>query len=212
MRRRTRSIVLLGTAALVLAGCAAEPSDETEVNPAQEPPETTGQETDDGRSDGSAITLSDTGGGEVGTVTFSEVDGGTEVSLEVQGLDQGFYGFHIHGTGLCEPDSAAPDDPTSTGAFLSAGGHLGSDEADHPMHRGDLPSLYVTASGEGWLTTVTDGFTVEELTDEDGSAVMLHSGPDNFANVPERYAPDGPDEDTLNTGDAGPRLACGVVE
>ena len=40
---------------------------------------------------------------------------------------------------------------------------------------------------------------------------MVHTGADNYANVDERYAPDGPDEDTMKTGDAGDRALCGVV-
>ncbi|MFC4904660.1 superoxide dismutase family protein [Kocuria oceani] len=161
----------------------------------------------------SQAVLRDAEGTEVGTVQFSEVSAGTEVVAEVEGLDPGFYGLHVHGTGLCEPDSSAPGDPGTTGDFLSAGGHLGGDAADHPDHTGDLPSVYVTQDGLGFLTTVTDRFRVEDLVaDEDGSAVMLHSGPDNFANVPERYAPEGPDRTTLRTGDAGARQACGVVE
>lgn len=157
--------------------------------------------------------LRDAAESEVGTVQFSEVSAGTEVVAEVQGLEPGFYGLHVHGTGLCETDSAAPGDPGRTGDFLSAGGHLGGDSGDHPGHTGDLTSLYVTQDGLGFLTTVTDRFGVEDLVaDDDGSAVVLHSGPDNFANVPERYAPEGPDGTTLGTGDAGPRLACGVVE
>ena len=152
-------------------------------------------------------------GTEVGAVQFSEVAAGTEVVAEVQGLEPGFYGLHVHGTGLCEPESSAPGRPDTTGAFLSAGGHLGADAGDHPEHTGDLPSLYVTEDGVGELTTVTDRFGVADLlADDDGSAVMVHSGPDNYANIPDRYAPEGPDEDTLATGDAGSRLACGVVE
>lgn len=161
----------------------------------------------------SRAVLRDAEGAEVGTVQFSEVSAGTEVVAEVEGLDPGFYGLHIHGIGLCETDSAAPEDPGTTGDFLSAGGHLGGDSADHPGHTGDLTSVYVTQDGLGFLTTVTDRFRVADLAaDEDGSAVMLHSGPDNFANVPDRYVPGGPDESTLRTGDAGSRQACGVVE
>lgn len=151
-------------------------------------------------------------GTEVGTVQFSGVSEGTEVVAEVDGLEPGFYGLHVHGTGLCEPNSAAPGAPDRTGDFLSAGGHLGSNAGEHPDHTGDLTSLHVTGNGQGRLLSVTDRFAVDELTVGDGSAVMLHSGPDNFANVPERYAPGGPDRDTLATGDAGSRLACGVVE
>lgn len=157
--------------------------------------------------------LLDAEGAEVGSVRFSRVAAGTEVVAEVEGLEPGFHGLHVHSTGLCEPDSAAPGAPDRRGAFLSAGGHFGAGDVAHPEHRGDLSSLYVTAGGTGFLTTVTDRFEIDDLVaDEDGSAVVVHSGPDNFANVPERYAEEGPDEDTLGTGDAGSRSACGVVE
>jgi hypothetical protein len=53
--------------------------------------------------------------------------------------------------------------------------------------------------------------TVEGLLDEDGSAIMVHADRDNFAHIPERYVPDGPDQTTLDTGDAGDRIACGAV-
>ena len=187
---------VIGTTALVLAGCDGGGDDSAVVEETSAASEAAA---------GSRAVLQDTEG--------SEVAAGTEVVAEVQGLEPGFYGLHVHATGLCEPDSAAPGDPGTTGAFLSAGGHLGSEDAEHPDHRGDLPALLVTEEGTGFLTTVTDRFGVQDLVaDDDGSAVMVHSGPDNHANVPERYAPDGPDEATLGTGDAGSRLACGVVE
>jgi superoxide dismutase, Cu-Zn family len=157
-------------------------------------------------------TLVDPEGTEVGTVTFSEEDEGTEVSVDVTGLPPGFHGFHVHAIGVCEPDSANPSDPSMTGDFLSAGGHIGAGESDHGEHPGDLPSLYVDQSGSGSLTAVTDALAFADLTDDDGSAVMVHDSRDNYANIPERYAPGGPDEMTLNTGDAGARIACGLVE
>ncbi|KUG57634.1 MULTISPECIES: superoxide dismutase family protein [Kocuria] len=192
----------IGIPALVLTGCGGGGDDGAVV-----------EESSAAAVAGSRAVLQDAQGNEVGTVAFSEVSAGTEVRAEVQGLEPGFYGLHVHETGLCEPDSSAPGDPGRTGAFLSAGGHLGKDDAEHPGHAGDLTALYVTEGGLGSLTTVTDRFGVQDLvTDDDGSAVMIHSGPDNYANVPERYAPGGPDQDTLGTGDAGSRLACGVVE
>lgn len=203
MRRSRLTATVIGSAALLLAGCGGDAGEDAVVE------ETSAAA---GAGAGSNAALQNAEGEEVGTVRFSEVSAGTEVLVEVQGLEPGFYGLHVHGIGLCEPDSAAPGEPGRTGDFLSAGGHLGGDDAEHPEHAGDLPSLYVTEAGLGFLTTVTDRFAVQDLADDDGSAVMIHSGPDNFANIPERYAPDGPDEDTLGTGDAGSRLACGVVE
>ena len=99
------------------------------------------------------------------------------------------------------------------GDFLSAGGHLaGPDgEAGHPEHAGDLPPLFVTEDGTARIMTLTDRLDRDLLLDDDGSAVMIHENSDNLANIPERYAPDGPDEETRNAGDGGSRVACGVV-
>ena len=149
---------------------------------------------------------------EVGVATLTEVEDGTQVDVQVTGLPPGFHGFHLHAVGVCEPDSPSPADPSMTGDFLSAGGHIGAGETDHGEHAGDLPLLYVTEAGTGTLTAVTDALTLDQLTDGDGSAVMVHADPDNYANVPERYAPGGPDQMTRNTGDAGGRIACGPVE
>lgn len=165
-----------------------------------------------GESPAFTAALQDADGGEVGTVEFTETEGAMDLSVEASGLEPGFYGLHVHAIGECEPDSAAPDDPDKTGAFLSAGGHLGGTDSQHPEHAGDLPALLVQESGDAQLTVQTDRLTAEALDDEDGSAMMIHSKPDNYANIPERYASEGPDEDTTKTGDAGDRLACGVVE
>lgn len=162
------------------------------------------------------VALRDAEGAGVGTVYLTETDtaqgAGVEVRVEATDLTPGFHGFHVHTTGLCEPDSADPADPSTTGAFLSAGGHLAAEDQDHGDHTGDLPSLLAGEDGAAEMTVVTTSFTLDDLADADGSAFMVHDGPDNFANIPERYAPDGPDETTLKTGDSGDRIACGVVE
>lgn len=164
---------------------------------------------------GSTTTLtadvSDADGTQLGTVTIAEGEESLEFDAEFSGMEPGFYGFHIHQIGECEPDSAAPDDPEDTGDFMSAGGHLGSDEAEHPDHAGDLPQLLVQESGEAWMAFQTDRLTLADLQDDDGAAMMIHTDPDNYGNIPERYAPEGPDDDTTSTGDAGSRLACGVI-
>jgi superoxide dismutase, Cu-Zn family len=204
MRRDAATSFLSSCAiTLVVAGCAG--SDE-------EPAEPAGQDVAAADSGELTARLVDAEDAEVGTVTLSETESGTRVSVEASGLPPGFHGFHIHAVGLCEPDSVSPSDPSMTGDFLSAGGHLGAAEADHGHHAGDLPSLYIDQSGAGDLTAVTDRFNLDALTDNDGSAVMVHAGPDNFANIPERYAPAGADPMTLGTGDAGGRIACGPVE
>lgn len=160
--------------------------------------------------------LSDAEGEGAGQVEFYDLDGGElDVEILAENFEPGFYGFHIHGVGECELDSEAPDDPEETGDFLSAGGHLAGEdeEAEHPEHAGDLPVLLVNEDGTGQMSLVTDRLNEELLLDDDGSAVIIHADEDNFANVPDRYLDDGgPDDDTLSTGDAGDRLACGVIE
>jgi Cu-Zn family superoxide dismutase len=75
-----------------------------------------------------------------------------------------------------------------------------------------MPVLYVTDGGEGRADFITDRLTIPSLFDTDGSAIIVHAKPDNYANIPsDRYDPD-PDATTLATGDAGARIACGVIE
>jgi Cu-Zn family superoxide dismutase len=145
-------------------------------------------------------TLMNAAGAKVGRVWMHERrrDGHVTVFAQVRDLPPGFHGFHIHTIGRCDPPG-----------FTTAGGHFNPAGASHNAHAGDLPSLLVNADGSAMLATVTDRFSVADLRDADGSAVMVHSGPDNFANIPPRYGT--PDQETLNTGDSGSRIACGVI-
>jgi superoxide dismutase, Cu-Zn family len=203
---RLVTIPLLSATVITLVAACGSDEDGSGVDTAA------GAGSSEAATDELTATLVDPAGAEVGTVTFSEEDEGTQVSVEVTDLPPGFHGFHVHAIGVCEPDSANPADPSMTGDFLSAGGHIGAGESDHGEHPGDMPTLYVADSGTGSLTFVTNALALADLTDDDGSAVMVHAGRDNYANIPERYAPAGPDEMTLNTGDAGGRIACGLVE
>jgi Cu-Zn family superoxide dismutase len=208
--RVVATALLTATVAMLVVGCGS--ADEAEEESSGRNTAAGAEQTDAG-TDALTATLTDPEGSVVGTVEFSEDDeGGVEVSVEVTDLPPGFHGFHVHGIGVCEPDSANPTDPSMTGDFLSAGGHLGAADSDHGEHSGDLPVLHVGENGAGFLETVTDALTLADLTDDDGSSVMVHADPDNFANVPERYSPEGPDVMTRNTGDSGGRIACGPVE
>jgi superoxide dismutase, Cu-Zn family len=100
--------------------------------------------------------------------------------------------------------------------FTTAEGHYNPSGAGHGEHAGDLPSLLVQRDGTAELEFTTDRFSLAELFDANRSALIVHAGRDNFANIPQRdhshqYDTFGPDVDTLATGDAGARAACGVV-
>jgi superoxide dismutase, Cu-Zn family len=153
-------------------------------------------------------TLRNAAGERIGTVFFKQRgrDGTVVVFARARDLPAGFHGFHVHTTGRCDPPG-----------FTTAGGHYNPEGTTHRDHAGDMPSLLINGDGEGFIGFATDRFTISELVAGDGSAVIVHAAADNFANIPNRYRSPasppqgGPDPETLATGDAGSRLACGVV-
>lgn len=158
-------------------------------------------------------------GSQVAAATIEFRDGVATVMVQTTApgkLTPGPHGLHIHTVGKCEVNSVAPAGG-APGDFLSAGGHFqGGGSPDHPGHAGDLTSLQVRPDGTAMLVTTTSAFTREQLLAEPGTAIIIHTGSDNFANIPaERYRQsDGsapPDATTLATGDGGKRVACGVI-
>ena len=162
--------------------------------------------------------LKDAAGVDRGGVLFTQESGAIRVQVVATGLSEGFHGFHVHTTGDCALGTPATP-------FIAAGGHLGSGaplNQSHSNHDGDMPVLYANADGVARATFRTDNFTMSQLLDADGSAVIVHAGADNFANIPTdpaRYrrtpftATDvGPDATTLTTGDSGARQRCGLVQ
>ncbi len=132
------------------------------------------------------------------------------VKVDVSGLTPGFHGFHVHAVGQCQ----AP--------FATAAGHLNPGGQTHGAHAGDMPPLLVGPDGTASARFDTAALTFDGLLDAggDGSALIVHAGRDNLANIPSHYhshVPDaasttmGPDGATLATGDAGGRAVCGVV-
>jgi superoxide dismutase, Cu-Zn family len=159
-------------------------------------------------ADGTAVATADiefTGG--FATVTVETTTPGK--------LTPGFHGLHIHSVGKCEPNSVAPSGG-APGDFLSAGAHF--QKAGHTAHpaSGDLASLQVRQDGTAKLVTTTDAFTAEDLLAGPKTAIIIHEKADNCANIPPERdqqvngAPP-PDAETMATGDAGKRVACGVI-
>jgi len=157
-------------------------------------------------------------GSQLAAATIEFSGGFATVTVQTTGpgsLSPGPHGLHIHAVGKCEANSVAPAGG-APGDFLSAGGHFQGGGSDHPGHAGDLSSLQVRPDGTAMLVTTTSAFTRDQLLAGPGTAIIIHDGPDNFANIPpDRYqqingAPP-PDASTLATGDAGKRVACGVI-
>ena len=136
-------------------------------------------------------------GKDAGSVTLTQTPSGVLLALTVKGLPPGEHAFHVHEVGKCE----AP--------FTSAGGHFNPGKKKHGLlvaegaHAGDMPNLHIPASGELAVEVHNPMITLEKdkpnsLFDADGSAVIIHAGKDDYKSDP--------------TGEAGGRIACGVVQ
>ena len=196
---------------LVLTGCSSGTTPSTQTSSSA-----TTSGTPAANAESLTTPLKSPDGRTVANATFDFANGHATVTVEtVTGgiLSPGFHGLHIHAVGKCEANSAAPKDG-AVGDFNSAGGHLQvPGHTGHPAS-GDLTSLEVRSDGSAKLVTTTDAFTKADLTGPEGTALMIHAGPDNFANIPPRYSVNGvpgPDAATMATGDAGKRVACGVI-
>ena len=157
-------------------------------------------------------------GVQIATAKFDFSNGYATITLATSGaghLAPGFHGVHIHKVGKCEANSTAPTGG-APGDFLSAGGHFQAPGNSAEPASGDLTSLEVRKDGVGMLVTTTDAFTMDDLLSGEKTAIIIHADADNFANIPpDRYkqtnGTPGPDQITMTTGDAGKRVACGVI-
>ncbi|MYW93647.1 superoxide dismutase family protein [Amycolatopsis rubida] len=164
--------------------------------------------------DAASATLKDAKGNEVGSAWFTTDSRAHSVWVEVYltgHFPPGFHGMHVHEKGNC-----TVGDPTNP--FTAAGGHLMPMDHHTGLPIGQLPPVQVRSNGRGYIKFVLDTFTLDQLFGPAGTAIIVHSKPDNFANIPaDRYSVRGdpnapvPDEKTTATGDAGSRFACGVI-
>ncbi|WNG88274.1 superoxide dismutase family protein [Mycobacterium sp. ITM-2016-00317] len=231
MLRSVAAATLFAVPALALSACAP-PGEVPSDSPGTTPPVWTGSpsptagpdEHGSGHGGGASATgealsadLKLPDGTTVATADFTFSDGYATVTVEATGgaLEPGFHGMHIHSVGKCEANSVAPTGGAPAN-FNSAGGHFqAAGHSGHPAS-GDLSSLQVREDGSAMLVTTTDAFTAEQLLEGEGTAIIIHEKADNFANIPpERYqqinGDPPPDQTTLATGDAGARVACGVI-
>jgi Cu-Zn family superoxide dismutase len=139
-----------------------------------------------------AVLHSTSGSSVTGTVTFTASGDSVKVVADISGLTPGKHGFHIHEFGDCSSTDGK-----------SAGGHFNPTNHQHgapdaaDRHEGDLGNIEADASGKVHLD-ITD--KVLKMTGSEsiiGHAVIVHEKADDLKTQP--------------TGDAGGRLACGVI-
>jgi Cu-Zn family superoxide dismutase len=128
-----------------------------------------------------------------GTVMLQQLgDGSVEVRANLTGVPEGVHGFHIHEKGDCGDNGNA-----AGGHYNPTGTPHGAPQAD-PHHAGDFGNVTADAQGNVTARFTTRSITVAEgPTTAVGHAIILHANPDDLQTQP--------------TGNAGARIACGVV-
>lgn len=151
-----------------------------------------------GATDGAGITkavavLHPTQGNNVtGTVYFSRTPKGIKVSADVMDLSPGKHGFHIHEYGDCTASDGT-----------SAGGHFNPENQPHAgpdqvkRHVGDLGNIEADNSGNAHYERTDTHLKFDGRDSIIGRGVIVHAGIDDLVSQP--------------SGNAGPRIACGVI-
>jgi len=137
---------------------------------------------------------------EIGQATLTDTPHGVIIVLSLRekpaGLPPGEHAFHIHEVGKCEPP------------FKSAGGHFSPEKKSHGFlsktgrHAGDLPNIHIPETGALTIELIAPDVRLRggknALLDGDGSSLVIHAQKDDYRTDP--------------AGNAGDRLACGVIE
>lgn len=187
---------LAGALLLCVSPACKEPEAATQPPTDGEPSALDSASTSPGTS--ATATLGPASGSEVtGTVTFSMTDDGkVEVTYEVSGLTPGEHGFHIHENGDC----SAPDATSAGGHYAPAGDpHGAPGSAQH--HAGDFGNITADDAGVAKGSWTVDFIALQpdaEAPNIVGKAVVVHADSDDLKSQP--------------SGNAGARVACGVIE
>lgn len=127
-----------------------------------------------------------------GTVRFYQTRNGVLIAAEIGGLphshsicQHSVFGFHIHEGSWCEGNMQDH--------FSGAMSHYNPEECAHPFHAGDLPPLFGN-NGYAFSVFLTERFSLSEIL---GRTIIIHGNPDDFTTQP--------------SGNAGEKLACGVI-
>jgi Cu-Zn family superoxide dismutase len=127
-----------------------------------------------------------------GTVTFTRVEGGVKVVADLQGLSAGKHGIHIHECGDC---TAA--DGTSAGGHFNPMSKTHGAPADVNRHEGDMGNIEADNTGKAHLEYIDNAISLDGEASIIGRSVIVHKNADDFKTQP--------------TGNAGARVACGVI-
>jgi Cu-Zn family superoxide dismutase len=135
-------------------------------------------------------------GKDVGFIELTQTRAGVRLQLALKDLPPGEHGFHVHAVGTCEA------------SFASAGGHFNPEGrqhgflTEHGHHAGDMPNIVIPRSGMLMQVILNSEITLERgqphsLFHPGGTSIVIHADKDDHVTDP--------------AGNAGDRIACGVV-
>ena len=145
-----------------------------------------------------SATIIDNSGATIGEASFIESNVGVLIRLTLDGVAPGWHAIHIHEIGNCD----------DTDRFMNSGGHFNVYERAHGLlnpdgpDNADLPNVYAHADGSVRVEMLTPLVSLKgpdrpAVLDYDGSALVMHTNPDDHVTQP--------------IGGAGARIACGVI-
>lgn len=128
-----------------------------------------------------------------GSITFKEVPAGVQVAGDIEGLTPGKHGFHVHEVGDC----SAPD-ASSAGAHYNPTAMPHAAPTQAQRHIGDLGNIVANENGRVHLDYIDPVLRLDGEHSIVGKSVIVHAQEDDLRTQP--------------TGNAGGRVACGVIE
>lgn len=189
-----KKVLLTIALVILLAACVNNPE-----NDAAPDDEVDAVETSSGKDSDITVSLINQDSETIGKAVLTESNEGVKIALEAEGLTPGQHGFHIHEHGVCEPENK----------FESAGGHFNPFNKEHGTlnpkgpHAGDLPNIIVQADGTVSEEIDTELVTLKKdepnsLLKRGGTSLVIHADADDYKTNP--------------AGNAGERVACGVIK
>ncbi len=185
-----RNVLLATCIATLLAACASTPAPRPASTPTPAPATT-------GTADSAVANLSAASGSLVsGKLTLAPMGNGVHIRGDIGGFNPGStHGFHIHENGDCSAADAK-----------SAGGHFNPTQQPHGKagsgahHLGDIDNIRADAKGVAHVNAHVQGVVLGggAINDIAGRAIIVHAGSDDYTSQP--------------SGDAGARIACGVIK
>lgn len=134
-----------------------------------------------------------------GVVRFNQEteDSPTVIEAEIHGLTPGLHGFHVHEYG------DTTNGCTSAGTHYNPFGKTHGGPSDETRHVGDLGNIEANADGVGTLRLEDNLIKIIGQHSVIGRAMVVHEKVDDLGK--------GGNEESLKTGNAGGRLACGII-